>query len=48
MNTHDATEIAYRNGYKQGVLDLYNAILESNNEVYMKLIADLFKKNHII
>lgn len=28
MNEHDATEIAYKNGYEQGVKDLYNKLKE--------------------
>lgn len=45
MNAHDAAEVAYRNGYEAGVKDLYNAIIESNNEEYLKLVAKLLEKN---
>ena len=45
MNALDAAEVAYKNGYiegyKNGVKDMYNAVVESNNEEYLKLVANL-------
>ena len=46
MDIHAATEEAYKNGYKQAILDFYEQLTETDKSIDT-IMSELFKKHNI-
>ena len=48
MDEYLATKLAYLHGYEAGVKDMYDKIINSNNETYLQLVVELLNKQGIV